>query len=65
MAQTSKIGWWHRGRGWLARLSVTVGGVGLLASAAPLPHFVKALTLGPEAEWRFGRLCRKFLARVS
>ena len=56
MAQTSRIGWWQRGRGWLARLGFTVGGVGLIASAAPLPHFVKTLTLGPEAEWRFGPL---------
>ena len=47
---------WQQWRGWLASLCLVVGGVGLLASAAPLPHFVKVLTLGPEAEWRFGPL---------
>jgi hypothetical protein len=52
MAQTSSLGRWPRGRRWLARLCCMVGGVGLLA-AAPLPHFAKALTLGPAAEWRF------------
>jgi hypothetical protein len=56
MAQISNLGWWPRGRGWLARLCCTVGGVGLLAAAAPLPHFAKALTLGPTAEWRFSPL---------
>jgi FG-GAP-like repeat len=53
MVQTSSLGWRPRGRGWRAWLCGTVGGVGLLAAAAPLPHFAKALTLGPAAEWRF------------
>ena len=54
MAQIARIGWWPRGRGWLAPLCLVVGGMSLVSSAPQLPPFAKALTLGPEAEWRFG-----------
>src|SRR6266404_1574127 len=37
----------------LTALCLVAGAVGVLTSAAPLPGYAKALTLGAGAEWRF------------